>query len=323
MKKIHLLFSVLILLLSCQTEIEVKIPNYYNKIVVEGYIENGQYPIVSLSRSVPYFSTMTFEYLRDSIVIRDAKVFISSSKGETHELTCMPSLQAPLFFAYTTNRFISGSFKGELNTSYTLTIEWRDKIYTSETSILNTFDLDSVAFVPRFGREEIDSIANLRIWMTDNGQNDNYYQFKVKIHNKEFQDRLWITTIPAAFDNSPFKGTSFNYEIMRGAPSTIFMPEMSEQEMRHYLRMNYRIGDTVYLKYARLDYGGFRFWQSANGELTFGQNPFMSPTPIISNIRSSTGEKCLGVWCGAAAQEVVLVLDTTTTKSPSATLRFR
>ncbi|MCL2434757.1 MAG: DUF4249 domain-containing protein [Lentimicrobiaceae bacterium] len=318
MKTSHLLFLPLILFFSCQTEIEVKIPDYYNKLVVEGYIENGQYPIVSLSRSIPYFSTMTMNYLRDSVIITDAKVTITSSKGETQELIFMPFLQAPLFFGYTT-----WAMKGELNTSYTLTVEWNNKTYTSTTSILNTFDLDSVGFVPTFGKTAIDSVANLRIWMTDDGQPDNYYQFKVKIHNEDFQDRLWITTIPAAFDNSPFKGTSFNYEIMRGAPSTIFMPEMTEREMRRYMRMNYRTGDTVYLKYARLDYGGFRFWLSANGELTFGQNPFMSPTPIVSNIQSSTGERCLGVWCGAAAQEWVGVLDTATAKSSGATFRFR
>ena len=322
MKRIYFLLFTIVLFFSCQTEIDVEIPTYYNKIVVEGYIENDQYPMVSLYRSMPYFSTMSLEYLINSVVIRDARVFVIPSNGVEHELfinhILAPNWNYPLFYAYTTQTLI-----GELNTSYTLRIEWDGKIYTSETSILETFDLDSVGFVPRFGRTEIDSVANLRIKMTDDGLKDNFYQFKVKIHNEEFQDRLWITTIPAAFDNSPFRGQTFNYEIIRGAPSTIFMPEMTERELRRYLRGNYRVGDTVYLKYARLDYGGYRFWQSANGELTFGQNPFMSPTPIISNITSNTGEKCLGVWCGSAAKEVVLILDTATTKTSGSALRFR
>jgi hypothetical protein len=299
------------MIFSCQTEIDVKIPEYYNKIVVEGYIENGEYPVVSLYRSVPYFSTMTMSYLRDSIIIRDARVFIKPSNGVEQELV-MNKLQYPdpsmsLFYAYSTT-----TLKGELNTSYTLKIEWNGKVYTSETSILDTFDLDSVYFVPNFGQTHIDSTANLRIKMTDNGQGNNYYQFKVKIHCKDkgFPDRLWITTIPTAFDNTPFRGMSFNYEIIRGAPSTILMPEMTEKELHSYLRMNYRIGDTVYLKYARLDEAAYRFWMSANGELTFGQNPFMSPSPIISNILCNTGEKCLGVWCGAAKKEMMMILDT-------------
>jgi hypothetical protein len=207
----------------------VEVPDYYNKIVVEGYIENGEYPVVSLSRSVPYFSTMSLEYLMNSVVIRDARVFVRPNNGEEHELFIndifAPRWDYPLLYAYTTQALV-----GELNTSYTLRIEWDGKTYMSTTAIKNTFDLDSVGFVPRFGRTEIDSIANLRIWMTDNGQNDNFYQFRVKIHCEQFQDRLWVTTIPAAFDNSPFKGQHFNYEIVRGAPSTIFMPEMSERD---------------------------------------------------------------------------------------------
>lgn len=323
MNRIFYLLFVIILLTSCQTEIDVKLPTYYNKIVIEGYIENGEYPVVTLSRSVPYFSTMSMEYLSDSVVIRDAKVFVTPRGGVEHELKInplfLPRFDYPLLYAYSTQNFV-----GELNTTYDLRVEWNGKVYTSETTILNTFDLDSVGFVPTFGQTAIDSTANLRIWMTDNGYGGNYYQFWVKIHCEDFRDRTWITTIPATFDDSPFKGQSFNYEIIRGAPSSIFMPSnMSEHEMRRYLRGNYSVGDTVFMKYGLLDQNTYRFWHTISGELTFGQNPFMSPTPVISNIRSNTGEKCLGVWSGFAQQEVMLILDTTTTKTAGATYRFR
>jgi hypothetical protein len=322
MKNPLFLILLLILFFSCQTEIDVKVPEYYDKLVVEGYIENDEYPVVSLYRSAPYFSKMSLEYLMNNILVRDAKVFITSSEGEEQELFInnflQPSFEYPLFYAYTTKNLV-----GKLNTSYTLRIEWDDKVYSSETKILNTFDLDSAFFVPRFGHTEIDSVANLRIAMKDNGKSGNYYQFKVKIHCKEFYDRLWITTIPAAFDDSPFKGQSFNYEIIRGAPSTVFMPDMTDKERRRYMRGNYRIGDTVYMKYALLDESSYLFWQSASDDLTFGQNPFMSPMPIISNIRCNTGEKCLGVWCGSAKKEVVLILDTATTKATGSTLSIR
>ncbi|MCL2167781.1 MAG: DUF4249 domain-containing protein [Lentimicrobiaceae bacterium] len=321
MKPYYFLLFVCVLFFSCQTEIDVKVPDYYNKIVVEGYIENGEYPIVSLYRSAPYFATMSLEYLMDSVIIKDARVFVKPSGEEEQELFMLPfpRLDYPLFYAYTTQSIV-----GKFNTSYTLRIEWNNKVYTSQTSISNSFDLDSVRFVPTFGHLTIDSVANMRIWMTDDGKTSNYYQFKVKIHCKDFQDRLWITTIPSAFDNSPFKGISFNYEIMRGAPSTILMPTMDERELRNYLRMNYSVGDTVFLKYGKLDESSYRFWMSANGEITFGQNPFMSPTPIISNIKcNDIKEKCLGVWCGLAKQEEMLILDSTTTKSSGATFRFR
>jgi len=312
MKNHWLFFVIVLFFFSCQTEIEVKIPNYYNKLVVEGYIENGEYPVVSLYRSAPYFSTMSLDYLIDSIIIRDARVFVKPENGEEQELFInpyyFPRLDYPLLYAYSTRNLV-----GELNTKYSLRVEWNNKIYTSETNILDTFELDSVGFVPNFGHEKIDSTANIRITMTDNGLM-NYYQFTVKIHCAQFQDRLWIPTIPAAFDNSPFKGKTFNYEIMRGSPSSIFIPEMTEKERRNYFRMNYRVGDTVFFKYAKIDYDSYRFWNTAGGELGFGQNPFMSPEPIISNIKCNTGEKCLGVWCGGAKKEVVMILDSASTR---------
>ena len=321
MRKICFPLLLLTLFFSCQTEIKVTIPDYYNKMVVEGYIENGEYPVVSLYRSVPYFSTISWQTLRDSILIRDAKVFVSSSLGEEQELFINPIWEPndeyPLRYAYSTNKLV-----GKTNTTYRLRIVWDSKEYRSDTKILDVFDLDSVFFVPNFGHNKIDSVANLRIAMTDDGKLNNYYQFKVKIHCPDFQDKLWVSTIPAAFDNSPFRGISFNYEIMRGSPS-IFTKEMGEQEQRRYYRMNYRIGDTVHLKYARLDEGGFRFWQSAGDEIIFGQNPFLSPSPILSNITCSTGEKCLGVWCGSAKKEIVMVLDTTTAKASCSTLGVR
>jgi hypothetical protein len=311
-----LLFSVL--LFSCQTEIEVTVPDYYNKLVVEGYIENGEYPVVSLFRSAPYFSTttMSLNYLIDSVIIRDARVFVKPNSGDEQELFINSLMnfnpEYPLFLAYSTQ-----NITGKINTSYSLRIEWNNNTYTAETKILEPFDLDSMGFVPTFGHTKIDSIANIRITMTDNGHGGNYYQFKVKIHSNIHgkdkgipTDDLWITTIPAAFDDSPFKGQTFNYEIIRGTPPTLRMPpNMTEREQRLYFRMNYKIGDTVFLKYAKLDFNSFQFWNTAGGEIGFGQNPFMSPEPIISNIKCNTGEKCLGVWCGSAKKEIVMILD--------------
>ena len=310
----HLIYFCFLLLFgSCQTEIDVKVPDYYNKVVVEGYIENGEYPIVSIYRSIPYFSEMSLDYLFNTVVISNANVYVTSSKGETQELVLKYDPQAPLFYAY-----VGQGFKGEFNTSYTLRIEMDGKTYTSETSILNSFDLDSVFFAPTFGQAKIDTSANLRIKMTDNGQGDNFYQFKVKVHCKDFADRLWVTAVPKAFDNSPFRGQSFNYEIIRGSPS-ILLKEMSDQEHRSYMRRNYRIGDTVYMKYGRVDASAYRFWLT----VSFGQNSFMEPEPTISNIKCNTGEKCLGVWCGSATQEMMLILDTATAKSPGAPFCIR
>ena len=301
MKYFLLLFFPL-LLLSCQTEIEVKIPQYYNKLVVEGYIENDEYPMVILTRSTPYFATMDLATLMDSVLISNAKVTVTADNGESETLQLELTEESPILIAYQ-----GKTLKGKLNMGYTLKIEWNDKVYTSYTKILNTIDIDSVWF-QKMSQNPKDSSANLRIQMTDKGVHAQYYQFKVKVKNPKFQDKVWINTIPAAFDNIVFMGQTFNYEILRGSPSTLFMPEMSEEARRNYMRMDYRLGDTVYMKYGQLDYDAYLFWYSAGSEIIFGQNPFMNPTPISSNIKCKTdpNEKALGVWSGLAAKIVRL-----------------
>ena len=67
---IGLFFSLLFQ--ACQSEIEVKLPDYEPKLVVEGYIENGKPPRVMLTRSVPYFQYMDYNYLQENVLITDA-----------------------------------------------------------------------------------------------------------------------------------------------------------------------------------------------------------------------------------------------------------
>src|SRR5688572_31003320 len=75
MKLIYfILFSVLFC--SCERAIEFTPEIQEPKLVVEGIIENEQYPTVYLTRSLDFFSTITREQLSGSFV-RNAEVSIS------------------------------------------------------------------------------------------------------------------------------------------------------------------------------------------------------------------------------------------------------
>jgi len=284
-------FFLILTISSCQKEIEVALPDYDKKLVVEGYIENGKFANVTLTRSISYFSTLTIDTFLQKILIRDASVCVRSSKGEMEYLTFQFSPDSPMGFAY-----VGDSIMGELGTSYSLEIKWNGNIYTSQTSILQPFEIDSVWFAPQ--NEGTDSAATIRILITDDGSLKNYYQFFVKVRGKKLQDRFWVTSLPVALDDASFNGQTFNFEIFRANPSNLLMSSMTEQERREYYRMSFRPGDTVFFKYASIDFPSYQFWSSAGSDIAFGQNPFMSPTPVISNIK---GKNVLGVWCGYAA----------------------
>lgn len=288
----YLFFVTMIglLFVGCQKEIEVDIPDYQDKIVIEGSIENGQPAMVIVSNSVPYFSTIDLDMLLNKVFIKDAVVTVTSSTGETEQLTFAYTEESPIYFAYMGQNII-----GEPGKSYALRVEYGGKVYTSQTSIVQPVALDSVwlAFI-----DENDTMPTSRILLSDNAETQDYYQFRIKIHGKDLTDRLWVTSMPVAFDDATFNGKTVNYEILRANPSTLFMPTTTDEEESDFYRITYRPGDTIYIKTSMLDYPAYRFWSTISNELSFGQNPFMSPAPIISNIN---GDNAMGVWCGYAS----------------------
>ncbi len=288
----YLFFVTMIglLFVGCQKEIEVDIPDYQDKIVIEGSIENGQPAMVIVSNSVPYFSTIDLDMLLNEVFIKDAVVTVTSSTGETEQLTFAYTEESPIYFAYMGQNII-----GEPGKSYALRVEYGGKVYTSQTSIVQPVALDSVwlAFI-----DENDTMPTSRILLSDNAETQDYYQFRIKIHGKDLTDRLWVTSMPVAFDDATFNGKTVNYEILRANPSTLFMPTTTDEEESDFYRITYRPGDTIYIKTSMLDYPAYRFWSTISNELSFGQNPFMSPAPIISNIN---GDNAMGVWCGYAS----------------------
>ena len=268
----------------------MELPDYERKIVIEGSIECGEPAMVIVSRSVPYFSTIDIETLMNDVFIRDAEVIVTSSTGETENLTFWYNPESPINFAYTGHTLL-----GEPGKSYKLTVRYEGKEYTSTTSMSEPLRLDSawLAF-----KDATDTMPTSRIQLTDRVNSHDYYMFRIKVHGKKLHDRLWVTSMPVAFDDATFNGLTVNYEILRSNPSSIFMAEMTDEEKEEFYRVTYRHGDTVYIKTSLIDYNAFLYWSSMSYELALGQNPFMSPAPIPCNI---SGENVIGNWTAFAS----------------------
>ncbi len=286
---------------ACETEIEVDLPDYEPKLVIEGTIENGQPAIVTLTRSIPYFADMDMQYIMNNLFIFDATVIVTSSDGECDTLTLpRPPLymDAPLMIAY-----VSPTLRGRENTSYTLTVKYYDGKDTVKavavTTIPHTFDLDSVWFSYLSEILNKDTMRTVRVLMSDNGAEANYYRFQVKVSCPKFTDRLWVSTVPVAFDDKTFNGITFNYELERYGITMLHTFGMSEAQSQACRRLTFRPGDTVYVKHSLMDYNTYRFMVSGGSEAILGSNPFTNPAPVISNIE---GENVLGAWCGFASK---------------------
>ncbi|MCQ2284574.1 MAG: DUF4249 domain-containing protein [Bacteroidales bacterium] len=292
--KLYIALGMVVAITSCETPIDVELPEYTPKLVIEGTIENGEPAIVFLSKSLPYFSEIDLNYLLNNVAVTDAEVTVTSSDGESEQLTFQYCPDAPLYFA-----FVSRNLKGKENTSYTLTVKYDGQTYTARTTIPHTFDLDSAWFDNPSEYVNADTMRTIRLLLTDDPSEVNYYSFKVKVSCPKFTDRLWACTLPMAFDDKTFNGCTFNYEIERFGVSTLFMAALSEEDRREQSRISFRPGDTVYIKHSLMDYNTYRFMMTGGNEAVMGSNPFTNPAPVFSNIE---GENVLGAWCGFASK---------------------
>lgn len=285
--------------IGCQQEIEVDLPDYETKLVVEGSIESGKPAMVILSKSIPYFSNIDLNYLLNNVFIRDAEVYVTSSDGEMERLTFQYCADSPVMFAYCGN-----NIRGKENTSYTLTINYDGQTYTATTTIPKTFDLEKLWFSTISEFFNADTMRTIRIQMTDNPAEENYYTFQLKLSCPSFKDRLWTYTVPIAFDDKSISGITFNYELERYGYSTMFSYMMSEEERQAQERITFRPGDTVYVKHSQIDYNSYRFLVTGGTEAIMGSSPFSNPAPVVSNIEH---DNALGAWCGFASKIDTLI----------------
>ncbi|HNO71102.1 MAG TPA: hypothetical protein PKO16_04945, partial [Bacteroidia bacterium] len=65
---IFVLLSFLMILPSCQKEIEVSIPFIEQKVVVDGRIEQGIPPYVILTKNMPYFGTTDLNAIENAFI---------------------------------------------------------------------------------------------------------------------------------------------------------------------------------------------------------------------------------------------------------------
>lgn len=294
------LLAVCLMMFGCQQEIDMKLPDYQPKLVVEGSIETGSPAMVMLSKSIPYFSEINLGALMNDVLVNgtQARVFVTSETGETEELQWQITPEAPYYMA-----FVGKNVLGKEQTHYTLSVEYDGQTYTAETYIPKSFDLDSIGFDQSSDLLD-DTMATIRVLMSDDPNEVNYYAFFCKVRSPKLTDRLWVCNLPVAFDDRTFNGLSFNYEISRYGYSILMRDLLSEEDRENFRRITFRPGDTVYVKHTQIDHHTYLYLLSAGTEAAFGSNPFTNPLPALTNFNS---DRVLGHWSGYATKTDTLV----------------
>lgn len=267
MKVIIVLFLGLALL-SCQKE-DNNIGTYKPKFVVEGWIEDGEYPHVILTHNLPFFTAVDSAQLNE-VVIRWAKVSVSDGE-ETEILTAGKDSRYFPPYIYKGN-----SLKGESGKTYTLKVEYAGYTLTSSTYIPKKNSLDSIWFTPKN-----DSLRQLNIKFTDDINEKNYYRLFTRVE----KDDIFYPTLIANQNDKFFNGKQLTLQVNKGPKNNLSLKNQPY----------YKSGDTVYVKFSCMSKEGYDFWSSFNDEILNSSNPLVGSTGVIKHNIEGQG---IGVWCG-------------------------
>lgn len=279
-------FVPFFLLASCEREIDLVPADSEPKVVVEGTIENDKYPLVYLTRSLNYFSGISPEKLAGSFV-HDAVIKISgdgkSCVLKEFELSFGGGYSA---FYYTADSAdASNSFKGQLGTDYSLSIEADGRVYESTTAIPELGQKIDYLYVEENVDNEDSSKVALYGHFVDPSGLGNYSRYFTQVGSEPFYAGL-----NSVLDDQVFDGKEFDLQIEQGVDRN------GDIDYENY--SFFRKGDSVSVKFCNIDKGVFDFWRTLEYSYASIGNPFSSPTKIKGNITNGA----LGYFGGYAVQ---------------------
>ncbi|HOF20203.1 MAG TPA: DUF4249 domain-containing protein [Bacteroidales bacterium] len=267
-----ILFFIIQVFISCNKVPDYSIQDPDDLIVIDGWIENGQYAKVLLTKNAPYFSLLDSTSLRELVLTRAT---VSLSDGERQEYLILRRNKDyfPPFI------FEGNEIKGEPGKTYTITASYGGKTAIGKTSIPPPVSLDTIYFKMK---ENSDSLGSLWIEFTDPPDTRNYYRILSKIVGR---DRRYYSAMIMGLSDESFSGKKFGFSIFRGQDSYISVNKNSY----------FSLGDTVNLKFCTIDKAHYEFWNSFQDEILNSGNPFASSLTVVKTNIEGDG---LGIWGG-------------------------
>ncbi len=283
MKKVF--YSILLVsgLLSCKPDLDYEIHGYTQKIIVEGFIANGEYPSVYLSLNIPVSKTVdTITVLEN--VIRTAKVTISDGE-QTEVLTSRWDKKhfPPYVYRGTELKGIEGK-------TYYLTVNYGGYTLHSQTTIPLATNILKFNMIPVAGN---DSMRLLTMTFDIDPATKNAY----RVFTKKMKDGFFTQT-PIVY-NSDFSLSGTNTFNISPKPDTKD-PSLSEGSY-------FAIGDTIQVKLCTIDSITTQFFKaltvfSASG---IGTNIFIGEKDALKSNISSPG---FGIWYGNGTKTYQVVI---------------
>lgn len=247
-----------------EQEIELKLPAYDSRLVVECYLEPEQPYRLLLSRSTAYFDSFPV-FGRDflSEIFVDEALVTITHRGKTVRLPNNPVLdrEREKVFNYWSPERVPVDFEEPFYLQ--IVTEEGDTLHAT-TTLLPAVPIDSV--VVEF--QESDTLARVLTYLTDPPDTSNFYRRVLHKGNLLTAPEQDFPSDDRIVENILVYGTGFDY-----AP-----------------------GDTLINTVYHIEPAYYDFLETINRAAASNGNPFAQPSPIISNISSTT--EAIGIFTG-------------------------
>lgn len=279
-------------LTACEKAITFTPRNADPVVVIEATIENGEPPMVILSRSLNYFSELSPDSLANSF-IRNAEIYVSNGI-KTHRLReyAFPANNGYTVYYYSIDSAnLATAFEGEFNKSYSLQVKTGGKEYTATTTIpALAKTIDSLWWLPAPNNPDSSKVIVMSR-TTDPPGFGNYIRYYTQ-SNAE----LFYPGLNSVFDDQIVDGKTYDIQIEHGVDRN---QSIDLEEYAFFFR-----GDIVTVKLCNIDKATFDFWRTMEYNYSSIGNPFSSPVKVLSNIKGGG----LGYFGGYAVQYSTLVI---------------
>lgn len=271
MPRIHTYCLLLCLLLLNGCVETSNLDDFEYKLVVEGWIKEGEVPYIILTQTKPLLSNIDSTSIED-MVVRWAKVSVSDGE-ETEVLTGRIDKNYFPPFIYRGSKLL-----GEAGKTYTLKVEYSGREWTAQTTIPTSVSLTGL--IPELSAN--DTLYSIEATFTDPAGEKNYYKLFTKVLHKNTR---FLSSLMGNFDDNLFNGQSMNITVNQG---------IDQRQLKNF-ESHFNIYDTVLVQFCTLPEFGFRYWTAYENELVNGQNPFF---PANQNLPTNINNGGIGIWCG-------------------------
>lgn len=276
------LLILLMALVSCSKEVEIEQPAYESKVAVDGWIEDGDFANVILTRSSPFLTDYDSASIRNTF-LNYAKVTVIAGNGDSEVLTLFRKDEFFPPFIYKSTRL-----KGRTGESYQLKIEVSGETITASTSIPAPPIVKNIQMVPA-----TDTTVTIEAMIDDAANLENFYYTEINVLN--YDTRFHPSARPLMTDQG-FNGQSTTLNIGRSnQPDPLGIHNIDFE--RNIPKREFAISDTVFVKISCLDKNAYQILNAIYLDHLSSDNPFS----FIEKETATNIEGGIGRWTGQAS----------------------